>query len=94
MNGSILGEGYRAVPDGSLAIVTSSDRIHFNTGQYDPHTVNGAELISHEFMHIMQAQDLGGLYIPKILIQYGIYGYWDAPMEVNARGFATEVMGK
>lgn len=36
------------------AAFTTGDAIHFAPGEYNPHTKQGQELITHELMHVVQ----------------------------------------
>jgi hypothetical protein len=42
------------------AAYTSEKNIYFGSGQYQPHTLKGKELIAHELVHVVQ-QDKGGM---------------------------------
>jgi hypothetical protein len=44
-------------------------------------------LICHEIIHVKQYQDCGGMrgFLNKYMKQLSKYGYWNAPMEIEAR---------
>ena len=58
-----------------------------NYGIYLCHGHDTARLLSHEFRHVYQYEQLGSIaeYLPVYLKQIVDYGYMKAPFEVDAR---------
>lgn len=52
---------------------------------------NSGELIAHECRHVYQYQELGSInnFLATYLPQIVAYGYWDAPLETDARRAAA-----
>jgi hypothetical protein len=51
---------------------------HYSLGHHEAH-------IRHEEHHQAQAEKMGPLYLPVWLLLTVCFGYWDNPMEVDAR---------
>ncbi len=42
-------------------------------------------VVWHEYQHYLQSQMLGPLYLPGVAISALMFGYWNSPLEVDAR---------
>ncbi len=81
------------VPSGYDAITISENKIYFNTGSYDPNSVDGARIIAHEFVHVSQYHADGSRF--GFLFKYGLqvmkYGYERAPYELEAYQYGNQL---
>ncbi len=56
-------EGSHVVGIGAVAYADGSN-IHFASGEYNPHSAEGRQLLAHELAHVVQQR--AGVQIPKL----------------------------
>jgi hypothetical protein len=47
-------------------------------------------IVAHELVHIEQWRQMGARFPVEYARQFVLYGYWDAPLEVDARARSTD----
>ena len=66
-----------------FAAITRGNRIYLRPGACRTGTVDGLALLAHELAHVGQYRQ-GATWI-SFLLSYARHGYWNSPLEVQAR---------
>jgi hypothetical protein len=71
--------------------VTRRQRIYLRYGRAE--FFANAELVVHEYHHVMKQWNTGRLTVFRYLIETFRHGYWNNPFEVEARDIASRYRG-
>ena len=84
----------RAVTDAAEFIGPHTTGMTFGYGIFIVESHAGARLISHELRHVQQYESLGGIeaFLSMYLAQVAAVGYYDAPLEQDARAHEVDAI--